>query len=180
LSKKDLGSRLSGATFVRGMLAAAEQAEVLAQFGGHGVIRDVVKIRAFRGGRTYAGDRSPVRARARRAMHDKSDAGRLIAHHEWVTWEWETLCRLHEAGADVPAPIASSEDAILMQFVGEGAEPAPQLRQVHVDRETARHALDRLLRDVANREHYFARYGLSCGDFAERAWERYQCGQLGR
>jgi len=263
LSKKDLGSRLSGATFVRGMLAAAEQAEVLAQFGGHGLIRDVIgrigdgkeatvylceadpgtgatwfaakvyraaKFRAFRGGRTYAGDRSPVGTRARRAMHDKSDAGRLIAHHEWVTWEWETLCRLHEAGADVPAPIASSDDAILMQFVGEGAEPAPQLRHVHLDRDTAHDALNRLLRnveifldchlvhgdlsaynvlwsggapciidvpqslnlhthrggyeylrrDVANLEHHFARYGLSCGDFAGHAWGRYQRGQLGR
>jgi serine/threonine-protein kinase RIO1 len=37
-----------------------------------------------------------------------------------------------------------------------------------------------LRRDVANLERYFARYGLSCGDFAAKVWRRYQLGQLGR
>jgi RIO kinase 1 len=35
-------------------------------------------------------------------------------------------------------------------------------------------------RDVANLERYFARYGLSAGDFAARTWDRYVRGQLGR
>ena len=37
-----------------------------------------------------------------------------------------------------------------------------------------------LARDVANLERYFARYGLSAGDFAVRTWRRYERGQLGR
>ena len=37
-----------------------------------------------------------------------------------------------------------------------------------------------LARDVANLERYFARYGLSAGDFAVRTWHRYERGQLGR
>jgi RIO kinase 1 len=263
LSKEDLGSRLSGAEFTRGMLAAAEKAEVMAQFGGHGLVTDVVgtigdgkeatvylcaadpsvgvewlaakvyraaKFRAFRGGTRYAGERTPLDARSKRAMRNKTDAGRRIAHKEWVGWEWDTLCRLHDAGADVPEPLACSDDAILMELVGDGQGAAPKLRHVDLERDEARAVLERLQRnveifldlhlvhgdlsaynvlwhagkpwiidvpqalnlhthtggyeylrrDVANLERYFARYGLSCGDFVARIWRRYQLGQLGR
>jgi RIO kinase 1 len=263
LSKEDLGSRLSGAEFTRGMLAEAEKAEVMAQFGGHGLVTDVVgtigdgkeatvylcaadpsvgvewlaakvyraaKFRAFRGGRVYAGERTPLDSRTRRAVRTKTEAGKRIAHHEWVAWEWDTLCRLHDAGADVPEPLASSDDAILMELVGDGEDAAPKLRHVELGPDEARTVLERLLRnveifldchlvhgdlsaynvlwhggkpwvidvpqalnlhthhggyeylrrDVANLERYFARYGLSCGDFAPRVWRRYQLGQLGR
>jgi RIO kinase 1 len=181
LSKRSNGSRLSGAEFTRGMLAEAEKAEVLAQFGGQGLITDVLgvvgdgkeatvylcaahesvgveylaakvyraaKFRAFRGGRVYAGERTPLSSRAKRAIHNKSETGKLIAHHEWVAWEWETLCRLHDAGADVPEPLASSGDAILMELVGDGEGAAPQLRFVELEPDTARAALERLLRNV--------------------------------
>jgi RIO kinase 1 len=71
-----------------------------------------------------------------------------MAHHEWIGWEWETLCRLHDAGADVPDPLARSEDAILMEFVGDEEGPAPQLRYVELERDQARQVLDRLLRNL--------------------------------
>ena len=181
MSEEGMGSRLSRPAFNREMLATAEKAEVMAQFGDHGLVRDVVgmigrgkeatvylceadpstgadwlaakvyraaKFRAFRGGRRYAGERSALDARAKRAMRTKTDTGRQIAHREWVTWEWETLCALHGAGADVPAPIASSDDAILMQLVGEGGKPAPQLRHVRLELDAARAVLARLLENV--------------------------------
>jgi RIO kinase 1 len=245
------------------MLADLEKAEVLAQFGGQGLITDVLgkvgdgkeasvylcaahesvgveylaakvyrasKFRAFRGGRSYAGERMPLSSRAKRAMRNKSDTGRLIAHHEWVAWEWETLCRLHDAGADVPEPLASSADAILMELIGDGEAAAPQLRFVDLSLDEAQAAVERLQhnveifldlhlvhgdlsaynvlwfagkpwiidvpqslnlhthaggyeylrRDVANLERYFARYGLAFGGFAQRAWNRYLRGELGR
>jgi RIO kinase 1 len=263
LSKRIGGSRLSGAAFTRGMLAELEKAEVLAQFGGQGLITDVLgvvgdgkeatvylcaahpsvgvehlvakvyraaKFRAFRGGRTYAAERTALDARAKRAMRTKTDTGKRMAQREWVAWEWETLCRLHDAGADVPEPLASSADAILMELVGDGEGAAPQLRFVELAPDAARAALERLQRnveifldlhlvhgdlsaynvlwsadrpwiidvpqslnlrthhagfeylsrDVANLERYFARYGLSCRGFAERAWGRYVRGELGR
>ena len=181
MSKEDLGSRLTAAEFTRGMLAEAEKAEVLAQFGGHGLVTDVVatigdgkeatvylcaadpsvgvpwlaakvyraaKFRAFRGGRVYAGERTPLDARAKRAVRTKTDAGRRIAHVEWVAWEWDALCRLHDAGADVPEPLASSDDAILMELVGDGEGAAPKLKHVELEPELARATLERLLRNV--------------------------------
>jgi RIO kinase 1 len=65
-----------------------------------------------------------------------------------VAWEWETLCRLHDAGADVPEPLASSDDAILMELVGDSDSAAPQLRFVELEPDAARATLERLLRNV--------------------------------
>jgi RIO kinase 1 len=188
------------------------------------------KFRAFRGNDAYAGRRTPVGARARRAMDAGTDRGRVFAQQEWVNWEWETLSRLHRFGVSVPAPIARSQIAILMELIGDEGQAAPKLVQVELTPEEAKGALDSLLRDVedlldlhlvhgdlsaynvlwhdgrarmidvpqavelhgrpdgfayfardvANLERYFAKYGLSAGDFAVRTWHRYERGQLGR
>ncbi len=263
MSKERIGSTLSGAAFTRGMLADLEKSEVLAQFGGQGLISEVLgvigdgkeatvyccradpstgvellaakvyraqKFRAFSGARRYAGDRVVLDERVGRAMKTKTDKGRRMAHHAWIEWEWETLCTLHDAGASVPNPLAASDDAILMEYMGDEEGAAPQLRHVDLEPARAKEALERLLqdvellldchlvhgdlsaynvlwwgdrpriidvpqsidlhsskngyphlrRDVQNLERYFARYGLSVGDFAESAWRRYQRGQLGR
>ncbi len=263
LSKERIGSTLSGAAFTRGMLADLEKAAVMDQFGGQGLITDVLgvigdgkeatvyccsadpstgvellaakvyraqKFRAFAHTNAYAGSRVVLDARAGRAMKSRTEKGRRMAHHAWIEWEWETLCRLHDAGASVPNPLAASDDAILMEYVGDREGPAPKLRHVELEPARARAALERLLqdvellldchlvhgdlsaynvlwwadrpwiidvpqsidlhanrdgyphlrRDVQNLERYFARYGLSVGDFAETAWRRYQTGQLGR
>ncbi len=106
------------------------------------------KFRAFAGARTYARERGPRDARSARAIRTQSRKGRSLAHHEWITWEWETLCRVHDAGADVPSPLACSDDAILMEYVGTAEGAAPQLRHVELDRSTAAALLARLLRNV--------------------------------
>lgn len=263
MSKERIGSSLSGAAFTRGMLADQEKAAILQQFGGQGLITDVLgvigdgkeatvyccsadpstgvellaakvyraqKFRSFARARAYAGSRVVLDARAGRAMKTGTEKGRRMAHHAWIEWEWEALCGLHDAGASVPSPLASSDDAILMEYVGDRDGPAPQLRHVELTAEQARTVLDRLLqdvelmldchlvhgdlsaynvlwwqerpviidvpqsvdlhasrdgyahlrRDVENLERYFARYGLSAGDFAESAWRRNLRGQLGR
>jgi RIO kinase 1 len=191
------------------------------------------KFRAFTGARVYAGDRAvmgPGTGRAKRAMRKDTKVGRALAHKEWISWEWETLCKLYDAGADVPEPLARSEDAILMELAADEHGPAPKLRQVALEPDAAREVFERLkrnveilldchlvhgdlsaynvlyaagrpwvidvpqsvdlfhradgreylFRDVANLGRYFAKYGLEMGDFAERAWARYQRGQLGR
>jgi RIO kinase 1 len=188
------------------------------------------KFRAFRGGNAYAGKRTPLGGRARRAVDAGTEKGREIAQREWVAWEWQTLSRLHAVGVSVPEPIARSPIAILMELIGDEDGAAPKLVEVELTPAQARVALDSLLRDVedlldlhlvhgdlsaynvlwhderariidvpqaidlhgrpdgyaylardvANLERYFARYGLSAGDFAVRAWQRYQRGQLGR
>jgi RIO kinase 1 len=175
------GSRLSGAAFKREYLAEHEKAAVLAEFGGEGLVTDVVrtigdgkeatvylcradpstgveylaakvyraqKFRAFAGARSYARERGHHDARSARAIRAQTDKGRRLAHHDWIAWEWETLCRVHDAGADVPSPLACSDDAILMEYVGSGELQAPQLRHVELERARAAEVLRRLLRTV--------------------------------
>jgi RIO kinase 1 len=106
------------------------------------------KYRAFRGGNAYAGRRTPVGARARRAMDAGTDKGREFQQLEWVAWEWATLARLHAVGVSVPEPIARTDIGILMELIGEGGEGAPKLVHVELTPAQARTAFDSLLRDV--------------------------------
>lgn len=66
--------------------------------------------------------------RTRRAMDNKSRFGRRMSAASWVDREWQALSRLHAAGLPVPRPIARSDDAILMAYLGEERGPAPLLR----------------------------------------------------
>jgi RIO kinase 1 len=109
------------------------------------------KFRAFTGARVYAGERAvmgPGASRARRAMRKDTKVGKRLAHHEWISWEWETLCRLYDAGADVPEPLARSEDAILMELAADQDGPAPKLRFVELELDAAREVFERLKRNI--------------------------------
>ena len=89
-----------------------------------------------------------MEARVRRALENGSRFGRVVEEAIWRNHEFETLQALSAAGADVPAPVASADDGILMQYVGDDAGPAPQLRDVELDRAEARDAFDRLIWNV--------------------------------
>ncbi|MBC7526566.1 MAG: hypothetical protein H7308_03355 [Chthonomonadaceae bacterium] len=65
-----------------------------------------------------------------RAIGKKTDFGVQAAHTSWLMYEFTTLQALHEAGANVPRPYLSSENAILMDYAGELNNPAPALSQI--------------------------------------------------
>ncbi len=201
------GSRLSGAEFTRGQLGELERAEVLASFGGQGLITEVLgiigdgkeatvyccaahpktgvellaakvyraqKFRAFSGVSRYARERTPLGTRGRRAVRNRTRTGRRIAHGEWVHWEWETLEELCDAGASVPEPLAVSEDAILMEYLGDRDGPAPKLCHTRLGPEQMRGVGETLARDIeilldCNRVHAdLSAYNVLWWD--DRAW----------
>lgn len=84
----------------------------------------------------------------RRAFEAKTKYGRQFDEAVWRNHEYVTLQALFEAGADVPKPVASAEDGILMQYVGHEQAPAPQLRDVTLDSSEAREVFDRLMWNV--------------------------------
>mgnify|MGYP002336136739 FL=1 len=86
--------------------------------------------------------------REKLAMHKKTDFGQVLRHTIWLGNEFQTLHRLHAAGADVPKPFASSDNAILMEYVGEEKFPAPALSQVQLPHREAQSILDRLLHNI--------------------------------
>lgn len=71
--------------------------------------------------------------RIRVALEKKTRFGREVQGAIWVNREWETLCSLSEAGAAVPRPLAATEDSILMTYIGDEEQAAPQLRAYRPD-----------------------------------------------
>lgn len=71
--------------------------------------------------------------RVMRAVSKKSSFGEQVQHTSWLMHEYTTLERLHGAGAAVPVPVGSAENAILMGYVGDARQAAPTLHEINLD-----------------------------------------------
>ena len=63
-------------------------------------------MRTFKNDAMYREGHLILDKRLRKAFEQKTRTGREIQFSSWVYREWETLNLLHEAGGDVPRPIA--------------------------------------------------------------------------
>ncbi|HEY7116779.1 MAG TPA: RIO1 family regulatory kinase/ATPase [Tepidisphaeraceae bacterium] len=104
--------------------------------------------RSFRNDAVYRDGRVITNARVRRALANHSDFGRTVAQHLWTAAEYETQQILHRAAVSVPRPIASNGSAILMEWIGDASDSAPQLRHAQLTPQEAQAALRALLHDV--------------------------------
>lgn len=104
----------------------------------------------YRKGREVIGEEGKeVRGRREKlAMKKKTDFGQKLRHTTWLANEFQTLQRLYAAGADVPKPFATSDNAILMEYVGDEEFSAPALSQVRLAPRMARSLFDRLMHNV--------------------------------
>ena len=84
-------------------------------------------------------------ARLKRAIAKKTDFGREVMTFSWIEHEYDMLQLLHAAGADVPRPIGHVSNAILMEYLGDVNDPAPNLNSVVLSRTAARVMFKRLL-----------------------------------
>jgi RIO kinase 1 len=89
-----------------------------------------------------------LRGQVRRALSNKSSFGREAGTALWVASEWMTLQALHAAGADVPKPLALADDALLMDYLGDEDDAAPQLNRVRLRPEAAQQAFDAVMRNI--------------------------------
>ncbi|HEX2036720.1 MAG TPA: RIO1 family regulatory kinase/ATPase [Chloroflexota bacterium] len=104
--------------------------------------------RTFRDDSLYRTGRVILDRRQRRAAAHKTAYGRRVLFGTWVDAELETLRRLHAAGADVPAPVAGSGRAIVMEYVGDESGPAPLLLHAALERQAAPALFERVLHNV--------------------------------
>lgn len=88
--------------------------------------------RTFRNDAVYQEGRVTVDKRVARAIQGKTVFGREAQFASWIEHEYETLRILHDTGADVPEPIACTESAILMEYVGDEEAPANMLKYVQL------------------------------------------------
>jgi RIO kinase 1 len=86
--------------------------------------------------------------RIRAALEKKTRFGRHVQGWLWVNREWETLRALSDSGAPVPRPLAATEEAILMTYVGDAEAAAPQLRSVRPSREEAQDLFEQVMRAI--------------------------------
>ena len=83
---------------------------------------------SYKMGATYfEGRERELKPQIIRAIQARTSFGKDVADGLWVNAEYMNLQRLAEVGASVPAPIAAFGPAILMEYIGNGADPAPQL-----------------------------------------------------
>lgn len=108
--------------------------------------------RTFRNDATYRDGRGlgygQHGSREQRAFASKTRFGRAVQQGAWVTDEYQTLVTLHAAGAAVPQPFMLAGNAILMEYLGDGAEPAPLLHDVRLAPEEAVPLFRAVLREV--------------------------------
>ena len=102
--------------------------------------------RSIRRGLYFEGRERGMKARELRAIARGSEFGHQMMAGMWMYAEYECLMRLFEVGADVPKPWAMCGRVILMDYIGNGAGPAPHLNGVDMDIATAtryyEHVLD--------------------------------------
>jgi RIO kinase 1 len=86
--------------------------------------------------------------RLMRALNKKTSFGVQAAHTSWLMHEFNTLARLYGAGAAVPEPLASSDNAILMAYVGDLKTAAPTLNEIGLERNEAHVLFDKVIQNI--------------------------------
>lgn len=104
----------------------------------------------YRKGREVVGEEGKeVRGRREKlAMANKTEFGQKLRHTTWLSNEFQTLERLYAVGADVPKPFASTDNAILFEYIGDEKFPAPALSNVRLEPRAAQGLFDRLMYNV--------------------------------
>jgi RIO kinase 1 len=114
------------------------------------------KFRAMKNYSTYLEGREVLNlegkiafdGRSARALKKMTRFGQKLNTSSWCRHEYLALKELHEAGADVPRPIAVSDNSVLMEFIGDVEFPAPILNSVTLEPSEVRPLFDRLIRNV--------------------------------
>jgi RIO kinase 1 len=105
--------------------------------------------RSFKNDALYRGVWGEGTRREHRAMKKQTRFGHQAAHARWIANEWESLVRLHDAGATVPPPVELLEDGYLMAFIGDEQRAAPRLSEVDLEPLVARRVWDELVEELA-------------------------------
>jgi RIO kinase 1 len=69
-------------------------------------------------------------------------------HTSWIEHEFRTLKVLYEAGCDVPVPLASDHNAILMEFIGDERITAQTLNEVRLNEVEALQLFEKIIINV--------------------------------
>lgn len=106
--------------------------------------------RGFKNAAVYwEGGMRAMSRRMRLAANKRTAFGRNLLFGAWINREKVTLDTLFKAGANVPRPITQIGSVLLLSWIGDEEEAAPQLRQVRFEPEKAQRVFDFLLGQVS-------------------------------
>ncbi|TGC06772.1 serine protein kinase RIO [Methanolobus halotolerans] len=97
--------------------------------------------------------------RFRNIRHAKKDI--IFA---WTKKEYRNLTRAKEAGVRVPEAIHTERNILIMEFLGEDERPYPLLKDIALDKETAKPIYDTVIKYI---ELLYVRANLVHGDLSE-------------
>jgi RIO kinase 1 len=86
--------------------------------------------------------------RLEKAVTQNSKRGRAATQTSWLMHEFSLLQALHAQGGDVPEAIEHGEQALLMEFIGEGTDAAPALNDVDLEPGEAKQLFDRVVFNI--------------------------------
>lgn len=104
--------------------------------------------RSFTNDAIYQEGRVITSGRIRRAVQKRSRFGQEVRFGLWINQEFEALGALYRAGADVPKPIALTENAILMEYFGDREQAAPSLAGSELSLKQAHSAFTSVLNNI--------------------------------
>jgi RIO kinase 1 len=148
---------------VLSMVKSGKEATVYCCAGGSATEREYVAAKVYRPRmfRSLQNDALYRESRAQRdtegravrndrrwRAHQRSSRGQHERVATWISDEFLVQRRLYAAGADVPKPFAQIGNALLMDYIGEGDEAAPLLREVSLERDEARTLFEQVLRNI--------------------------------
>jgi RIO kinase 1 len=112
--------------------------------------RNLKKDHLYREGRSQLdGDGKIVLDdRSLHAMQKRTAYGKELLHTSWIGHEFKTMELLHEAGVDIPKPLASGNNAILMSYVGDELAGAPSLNGVSLAFTEAKPLYQRVIHNI--------------------------------
>ncbi|HEX5368139.1 MAG TPA: RIO1 family regulatory kinase/ATPase, partial [Dehalococcoidia bacterium] len=147
-------------TGVVGLIKTGKEASVYCCRAGNALEAELVAAKVYReqqyrfkNDAVYQESRARelgIRGSALRAFNKRhhSSIGREVQGHTWRGREYETLALLYNAGADVPRPIAVSDDAIVLEYLGDEDEAAQQLNRVRLLPHEAAPLFERLMGNI--------------------------------
>lgn len=91
--------------------------------------------RQFRNDAAYRMGKQPREGRTARAIKKKTTTGMAAKAGIWASAEFETLCRLWDAGLPVPYPVQLSGTELLLEYIGDDDGAAPRLAEFRGSRD---------------------------------------------
>ena len=117
------------------------------------IVRNLRNDAQYRAGRTVlTSEGKAVKnsdTRLMKALGKKTAFGKQVQHTSWLMYEFTTLQALHQAGAAVPRPIAASENALLMEYIGDENRAAPTLIETSLNQDEAQKLFLEVKRNIS-------------------------------